>query len=310
MSGAVVEASQLTRRFGSRLAVSRVSLTLHAGEAVALLGPNGAGKTTTLRMLAGLIEPSGGSVVLNGTRLTRDSADALRQHIGLLTEAPGHWDRLSVRLNLLTYARLYGLSHPLGAVRRALATVGLADRLRDAAGTLSKGLRQRLAIARALLHDPPIVLLDEPTAGLDPASARQIRDLILDLRQQGRALLVSTHNLAEAEQLADRLAVLKTALLALDTPAALRRSMTGTRLVIGVEGPAERWLKALRTIVPASVAAEGSTLAVGLPEEQRVPDVVSTLVAAGARIRRVDPSARTLEEVYLSLVGPEEQAPS
>jgi ABC-2 type transport system ATP-binding protein len=308
MSGEAVRATGLTRRFGARVAVNRLSLSLHAGEIVALLGPNGAGKTTTLRMLAGLIEPSEGSVLLQGAPLTPASADRLRQHIGLLTETPGHWDRLSVRLNLLTYARLYGLPRPLDAVQRALVTVGLRDRLRDSAGTLSKGLRQRLAIARALVHDPPIVLLDEPTAGLDPASARQIRDLIRDLRQQGRALLVSTHNLAEAEQLADRLAVLKSELLALDTPAALRRSMTGTRVVIAVEGPAERWLRALTTHDDASVAADGSTLSLVLSDEGRVPDVVAALVAAGARIRRVDPSARTLEEVYLSLVGPEELA--
>ncbi len=179
MSGAVVRATQLTRTFGARVAVSQLSLTLAAGELVALLGPNGAGKTTTLRMLAGLIEPSHGEVVLQGRPLTAASADSLRQHIGLLTEAPGLWDRLTVRLNLLTYARLYGLPNPHDAVQRALALVGLGDRTRDAAGTLSKGLRQRVALARALLHDPPIVLLDEPTAGLDPASARQVRDLIL-----------------------------------------------------------------------------------------------------------------------------------
>jgi ABC-2 type transport system ATP-binding protein len=302
MPAAVVEATHLTRRFGSRVAVSGLSLTLHSGEIVALLGPNGAGKTTTIRMLAGLIEPSAGTVALQGTRLTAQTADTLRQRVGLLTEAPGHWDRLSVRLNLLTYARLYGVARPREAVERALGVVGLRDRLSDAAGVLSKGLRQRLAIARALVHDPPIVLLDEPTAGLDPASARQVRDLILDLREQGRALLVSTHNLGEAEQLADRLAVLKSELLALDTPAALRRSTSGVRVAIEVEGPAERWLAAL-TSIEGSVAADGSTLTLGLTDEAKVPDIVGALVASGARIRRVDPSARTLEEVYLSLVG-------
>ena len=305
-AAAVVEASRLTRRFGSRVAVSGLTLTLHAGEIVALLGPNGAGKTTTIRMLAGLIEPSEGTVSLQGTRLTADTADELRQRVGLLTETPGHWDRLSVRLNLVTYARLYGVARPREAAERVLGMVGLRDRLSDAAGVLSKGLRQRLAIARALLHDPPIVLLDEPSAGLDPASARQIRDLILDLREQGRALLVSTHNLGEAEQLADRLAVLNSALLALDTPAALRRATSGVRVAIDVEGPAERWLGTLSSIDRGSVAADGSTLTLGLSDEARVPEIVALLVAAGARVRRVDPSARTLEEVYLSLVGPTE----
>jgi ABC-2 type transport system ATP-binding protein len=301
MSGAVVRATQLTRTFGARVAVSQLSLTLAAGELVALLGPNGAGKTTTLRMLAGLIEPSHGEVVLQGRPLTAASADSLRQHIGLLTEAPGLWDRLTVRLNLLTYARLYGLPNPHDAVQRALALVGLGDRARDAAGTLSKGLRQRVALARALLHDPPIVLLDEPTAGLDPASARQVRDLISDLRRQGRTLLVSTHNLSEAEQLADRIAVLKTSLLALDTPAALRQAIHGGRVEIEVDGPADRWVTALAAHGP--VAAAGSTLSLTVPDESQVPDLVAVLVGSGARIKRVNPTSRTLEEVYLALVG-------
>jgi ABC-2 type transport system ATP-binding protein len=301
MPGEVVRATQLTRTFGARVAVSQLSLTLAAGELVALLGPNGAGKTTTLRMLAGLIQPSHGEVWLQGRHLTPASADSLRQHIGLLTEAPGLWDRLTVRLNLLTYARLYGLPRPHDAVQRALALVGLGDRARDAAGTLSKGLRQRVALARALLHDPPIVLLDEPTAGLDPASARQVRDLIADLRRQGRTLLVSTHNLHEAEQLADRIAVLKTSLLALDTPAALRQTISGTRVEIDVDGPADRWVAALPS--PLSSAAAGSTLSLSVAADSQVPDVVAALVQAGARIQRVDPRARTLEEVYLSLVG-------
>jgi ABC-2 type transport system ATP-binding protein len=301
MSGAVVRATQLTRTFGARVAVSQLSLTLAAGELVALLGPNGAGKTTTLRMLAGLIEPSHGEVVLKGRPLTAASADSLRQHIGLLTEAPGLWDRLTVRLNLLTYARLYGLPNPHDAVQRALALVGLGDRARDAAGTLSKGLRQRVALARALLHDPPIVLLDEPTAGLDPASARQVRDLISDLRRQGRTLLVSTHNLSEAEQLADRIAVLKTSLLALDTPAALRQAIHGGRVEIEVDGPADRWVTALAAHGP--VAAAGSTLSLTVPDESQVPDLVAVLVGSGARIKRVNPTSRTLEEVYLALVG-------
>ena len=297
----MVRASELTRTFGRRVAVSELSLSLAAGEIVALLGPNGAGKTTSLRMLAGLIPPSSGEVHVQGQPLNRSTADALRQHIGFLTEAPGLWDRLTVRLNLLTYARLYGLPHPKDAVQRALALVGLGDRTRDAAGTLSKGLRQRVAIARALLHDPPIVLLDEPTAGLDPSSARQIRDLILELRKEGRALLLSTHNLGEAEQLADRIAILNTDLLALDTPGNLRKMSTGTRVEVDVEGPAEAWLRVLPSDVVASAAA--STLALTVPQEARVPDCVAALVSAGARVRRVDPAARSLEEVYLALVG-------
>ena len=298
-----VRATDLTRTFGPRVAVSDLSLTLHAGEIVALLGPNGAGKTTTLRMLAGLIPPSRGEIQVQGRPLTMSTADDLRGHIGLLTESPGLWDRLSVRMNLTTYARLHSLPQPDAAVQRILSIVGLADRTRDAAGALSKGLRQRLAIARALLHEPAILLLDEPTSGLDPASARHIRDLIADLRRQSRAILVSTHNLVEAEALADRIAVLNTRLLAFDAPAALRRQFSGARVEIEVEGPAERWVTAVQERGVVSIAAAGSVLTATLNEEACIPDLVAMLVQSGARLRRVAPSQRTLEEVYLSLVG-------
>src|SRR5262245_20416760 len=168
-----VRATALTRSFGSRAAVRNLSIALHRSEIVVLLGPNGAGKTTTLRMLAGLIPPTSGTVVIDGTPLTAKS-DALRSRVGLLTETPGLWDRLSVHMNLLTYARLYGLPQAHEAVDHALAMVGLTDRKRDVAGILSKGLRQRLALARALMHQPTIVLLDEPTSGPSPPTARYI----------------------------------------------------------------------------------------------------------------------------------------
>jgi ABC-2 type transport system ATP-binding protein len=285
------------------VAVRNLSIALHRGEIVALLGPNGAGKTTTLRMLAGLIPPSSGTVQFEGTPLQATSSDALRRRVGLLTEMPGLWDRLSVQLNLITYARLYGLARPQEAVDRALAMVGLTDRQRDIAGTLSKGLRQRLALARALMHDPAIVLLDEPTSGLDPANARHVRDLIANLRRDGRALLVSTHNLHEAEELADRIAVLNTDLLADASPSALRQRLTGMHVDVEVEGPAAEWQRLLPATTVESVRATGSMLSVTLSGDHQVPDIVAALVSGGARIRRVVPRERTLEEVYLSLVG-------
>lgn len=268
-----------------------LSFSVAPGEIVALLGPNGAGKTTTMRMLAGLIPPSSGTVRVDG-------------RVGLLTEAPGLWERLSVRLNVLTYARLHGVATPGARVDRVLQLLGIADRAQDPAGQLSKGLKQRVALARTLVHDPRVVLLDEPTAGLDPASARHVRDVIISLRSQGRALLVSTHNLAEAEELADRIAVLKTQLLALDTTAALRRRLAGTHVDILVEDAASRWADAARTAQALDVSANGSHLLVTLADARRVPDLVAALVGAGARVVQVQPDQRTLEDVYLELVGP------
>ena len=277
-------AEQLTRLFDDRVAVRDVSLSVNAGEIVALLGPNGAGKTTTMRMLAGLILPTAGRISINHIELTEAASGRARAAVGLLTEAPGLWERLSVRLNLLTYARLHGLADPGARVDHTLRIVDLTDRADDLAGKLSKGLKQRVAIARALLHQPPVLLLDEPTSGLDPASARQMRNLILTLRSEGRAVLVSTHNLGEAEELADRIAVLKTELLAFDTPSALRSGRGGSRMVIELEGSSNR-------------------LDLAVKDVSEIPAIVAKLVADGARIMRVTPDQRSLEEVYLELVG-------
>ena len=276
-------AERLTRVFGDRVAVHEMSLSVRAGEVVALLGPNGAGKTTTMRMLAGLIMPTAGTVSINGIPITDATAARARGAVGLLTEAPGLWERLSVHTNLITYARLHGVDDAAGRVGEALAQVDLTDRAADTAGTLSKGLKQRVAVARALLHRPPVLLLDEPTSGLDPASARHIRNLILTLRGEGRAILVSTHNLAEAEALSDRIAVLKTTLLAFDTPAALRSSRTGSRVVIEF--------------------ADGQTQDFPIDSREDVPELLARLVEEGRRIVRVTPDQRSLEDVYLELVG-------
>jgi len=286
VASALVTAEHLSRVFDDRVAVHDVSLTVNAGEIVCLLGPNGAGKTTTMRMLAGLILPSAGRIAINHIDISESTAGAARSSVGLLTEAPGLWERLSVRTNLLTYARLHGLRDSERRVDETLAHVDLLDRAKDAAGTLSKGLKQRVAIARALLHQPPVLLLDEPTSGLDPASARHVRDLILDLRSEGRAILVSTHNLGEAQELADRIGVLKTQLLALDTPAALRKERAGTHVVIECEGSETPITKAINSL-------------------SDIPAIVAAFVGEGKRIVRVTPTERSLEDVYLDLVGDE-----
>ena len=281
----MVVAEHLTRRFDERVAVRDVSLSVQAGEIVTLLGPNGAGKTTTMRMLAGLILPTAGRVAIDGIELSDVTAARARASVGLLTEAPGLWERLTVRLNLLTYARLQSVADPSAAVDEVLRHVELLDRKNEIAGKLSKGLKQRVSIARALIHKPRVLLLDEPTSGLDPASARHVRDLIVGLRSEGRAVLVSTHNLGEAEELADRIAVLKTELLAFATPSALRKSTSVEKVVIEFAGGE------IREFDIAAVAD--------------IPAIVDRLVGEGSRIVSVTPQQRSLEDVYLDLVGAE-----
>ncbi|MGE0463877.1 MAG: ABC transporter ATP-binding protein [Vicinamibacterales bacterium] len=298
----MVETRALTRRFDDRLAVDGLTLDVNAGEIVSLLGPNGAGKTTTFRMLAALLPPTAGELTIAGTRRTPSSAGTIRSRVGLLTEAPGLWERLSVRWNLRTYADLHGVADPGARVAAVMDAVGIADRADDRAGALSKGLKQRVALARAVVHNPQVVLLDEPTSGLDPAGARQVRNLIRRLRGEGRAVLVSTHNLAEAEELSDRIAVLNTRLLAFDTPRRLREERRAAVVAIEVEGDASAWVPVAERLPGASALADGALLTLRVPDHDTVPDIVAALVTAGARIRRVDPKHASLEDAYLALV--------
>jgi ABC-2 type transport system ATP-binding protein len=307
VASAVLTASRLSRRFGERLAIDDVSFTLEAGEIFALLGPNGAGKTTTLRILAGLIAPTTGSVEIDGQRMGPQSAPQLRARIGFLTEAPGLWDRLTVRDNLLVYARMYGLPSPGRVVDEALERFEIRDRADDRAAQLSKGLKQRVALARSLLHDPRIAMLDEPTSGLDPASAREVRDLVLSLRAQGRTILLCTHNLDEVDRVADRVAVLSRRLVAIGTPASLRSKLFAPRVRVALTQPAEPFAAVLRAAGLSDVRVEGTVLSVGIANSaMTTPDVVRRLVDAGAGVETVIPEEPPLEDVYLKLLNPDE----
>jgi ABC-2 type transport system ATP-binding protein len=301
----VISARGLSRRFGPRLAVDDLTLEVAQGEIVALLGPNGAGKTTTMRMLAGLIAPTSGSVTIDGMALGRATGSALRSRIGFLTEAPGLWDRLTVRENLRIYAGLYGLAHPHQVVDSTLETFGLVPYGSTRAAELSKGLRQKTALARALLHTPGILLLDEPTSGLDPEVARSVRGMLDERRQAGCAVLVSTHNLDEAERLADRVAVLHTRLLAVDRPAALRQRLTTGRVVARVAGDGAEYLHTARAFDRAASIDEGA-IVLTLPHSERdTPAFVRALVAAGADVLEIRPEVPALEDVYLHLMADE-----
>jgi ABC-2 type transport system ATP-binding protein len=299
----VLSASHLTRRFGERLAVEDLSFEVRAGEIFGLLGPNGAGKTTTLRILAGLIAPSSGNAIVAGISLSPQTAADIRSKVGFLTEAPGLWDRLSVWMNLLVYARLYGVADPDAAVRRSLALFGLEERAADHAAQLSKGMKQKVALARALIHDPSIVLLDEPNSGLDPQTTRMVRQLILDLRREHRTIVISTHNLDEAERLADRVAVVRQCLIAVDTPAALRQRLFGRHLRVKLMGEAAAVAPVLTTRFSNAVRCEGDVLLVRVDNRDDIPVIVRMLVTAGAEVCEVVVEEPSLEDVYLKLIG-------
>jgi len=301
MATQALTAQHLTRHFGDRVAVDDVSFELEPGQIFALLGPNGAGKTTTLRMLAGLIAPTSGSVTIGGEAMTPDAAPKLRERLGFLTEAPGLWDSLTVRDNLMVYAQLYGMHDADKAVNDALALFEIADRRDDRTARLSKGLKQRVALARAIVHRPRIVLLDEPTAGLDPESARDVRELIVAMRGEGRAVLLCTHNLDEVERVADRVAVLKSRLVAIGTTEELRQRLFTSRLRIRLSGDAQSFAAALRRSGIDDVSADGVWLSIP-GGTATTPQIVRILVEAGAGIEAVERDEASLEDVYLKLL--------
>jgi ABC-2 type transport system ATP-binding protein len=302
----VISASQITRRFGERTAVENVTFAVRGGEIFGLLGPNGAGKTTTLRMLGGLIAPTSGAVTVNGRSFTRTTAGALRARIGFLTETPGLWDNLTVADNLRVYAKLFGVTRPDLAAERMLRMFELWDRRADRVALLSKGMKQKLGLARALVHEPDVILLDEPTANLDPKTSRSVRDLLIDLRGRGCAVVISTHNLSEVERLADRVGLISTSLIAIGEPAALRREVFGRRLRVRLAGafpPAADLAAAAARAGGHDVRIDGLDLSMVLEDpDEGTPGVVRALVDAGAEIREVFDEQPALEDVYLRLM--------
>jgi ABC-2 type transport system ATP-binding protein len=199
------------------------------GEVFGILGPNGAGKTTTVRMLTSLISITSGTAMVNGFHVGKQD-QAIRQSVGILTETPGIYDRLNAEMNLSIYANLYGVKDVKGTVEKYLRMLSLWDRRLDEAGGFSKGMRQKLAIARALLHEPKLLFLDEPTSALDPEASLLIRDFIEELKTEGRTIILCTHNLDETDRLCDRIAIFKTRLIAVDTPENLRKHLYGRRV--------------------------------------------------------------------------------
>jgi ABC-2 type transport system ATP-binding protein len=301
----MIQTEQLTKHFGTTLAVDRLTLAVRDGEIFGFLGPNGAGKTTTIRVLAALISPSSGRARVAGHELGPGDQE-IRRHVGILTESPGLYDRLSAERNLAFFARMYEVEDVPGQVERYLRLLGLWERRTEAAGTFSKGMRQKLAIARALLHEPRVLFLDEPTSGLDPEAALLVREFIEGLRSEGRTIFLCTHNLDEADRLCDRIAVFNTRLLALDTPAALRRQLFGRTAVFHLSEMAPSFVdrvRALPEIGEVRVVDRKLVISLENPEAEN-PRIVRALVEAGADIQFVGELRRTLEDVYLSLVGP------
>ncbi len=277
------------------------------GEVFGFLGPNGAGKTTTVRMLCCLISKTSGQARIGGYELG-DEADSLkiRKLIGLVPDNVGLYEELSAYRNLDIYARLYGCSEDerRESIERFLKMLDLWEKKDVAAGTFSKGMKQKLAIARALIHDPQVLFMDEPTANLDPEASKTVRDFILELKKEKRTIFLNTHNLDEAQRICDKIAILNTKLMASGTPDELERLVGRKKAVIKLERVDDTILAALRKRFPdANVVVEGAELTVDMGEvEERIQDIVSAVVGAGGRVRSAGLVGSTLEDTYLKLV--------
>ena len=298
----MIKTDGLTRRFGDITAVDNLHLDVEKGEVFGFLGPNGAGKTTTIRMLSALIAPTSGEAMVAGFRVGNEDR-LIRQNVGVLTETPGLYKRLSAIDNLVFFARLYGISNPQERAESYLRLFELWDRRDDLAGTLSKGMRQKLAIARAMLHEPQILFLDEPTAALDPEAAKVVRDLIETLRSKERTIFLCTHNLDEAERLCDRVALFKTKLIAVGKPQELKERLYGRKTVVhipnlrpGLEGSIDLpFVKQIERVDNALVFSLSN------PEEEN-PIIVKRLVELGAEVQYVNELRVSLEDLYLDLM--------
>jgi ABC-2 type transport system ATP-binding protein len=316
----MIETYALTRRFGTFTAVSQVSLHVPDGAILALLGPNGAGKTTTIRMLSGLLAPTEGNAIVAGYDIRRE-ADAVRACVGLVTDVPGLFEQMKAPAYLDFFSSIYGLS-PAERTRRVdelLEFFDLTTHRNEKMAGFSKGMKQKVALARALIHEPAILFLDEPTSGLDPLSARSVRELIVGFKRSNRSIILCTHDLDEAERLADQVAIIRHGqIVALDTPSRLRKQATGETtvqielvdacplplealsVIEGVHNPQLREKKATGSLSTVTQST-GFILEYQTPQPKITnPQILSQLIMAGAQIVTVTCETRSLEDVYAS----------
>ena len=300
-----IETTALTRAFRRKVAVENLTLRVPSSVVFGFLGPNGAGKTTTVRMLAGLLPPSSGTAVVAGCPLN-GNLDQLRRQIGFLTETPGLYEQLTAWQNLIFFARLYGLSekNAQSQVGKYLKLLECWEDRHKPVGTFSKGMRQKTAIVRALVHEPEILFLDEPSSGLDPSTARFFRDFVKSLRASGRTIFLTTHNLAEAEDVCDYIAIMKTRLILEGSQSQIRSELSGNVVTIRFSKSAGPWLSIVERLEYAEqVTTVDSALRVNLANPQRdTPRLVRALVEAGADLYAVEPARKSLEEIYLELL--------
>jgi len=302
----MIETENLTRKFGDLTAVDNVTFKVNQSEIFGFLGPNGAGKTTTVRMLCCLISKTSGFARIGDYEIgNQEDTLKIRKIIGLVPDNVGLYESLTAYENLDYYGTLYRRTD---AQRKEsneyfLKLLGLWEKRDALTGTFSKGMKQKLAIARALVHDPEIIFMDEPTANLDPESAKTVREFIRSLKKEKKTIFLNTHNLDEAQRVCDRIGILNTKLMAVGTPQELERFVRGRKTVIQLRQVNEAILDSLKRLQVKNMVRDGNKLTVDVlnPEEEN-PDIVSAIAAAGGRIETVTVTGSSLEDAYLKLV--------
>ena len=307
----VIDAEKLTKRFGNLTAVEDLTLHVNDGEVFGFLGPNGAGKTTTVRMLCCLISKTSGSGRIGGYEIGEETnALNIRKIIGLVPDNVGLYESLTAYENLDYYGTLYRRTDAQRKENNEyfLKLLGLWEKRNVLVGTFSKGMKQKLAIARALVHDPKIVFMDEPTANLDPEAAKSVREFILELKKEKKTIFLNTHNLDEAQRICDRIGILNTRLMAVGTPDELERSIHGRKTEIQLRKIDDAILNSLSKLKLKNLVRAGNKLTVDVvsPEEEN-PEIVDAIVSAGGRVETVTVTSSSLEEAYLKLVKENER---
>ena len=303
----MIVVKNLTKKFSDLTAVGDLSFHVGEGEIFGLLGPNGAGKTTTIRMLCCLISKTSGEAKIAGYQVGKDADSlAIRKMIGLVPDNVGLYEELSAYQNLDYYGKLYECPdrERKESIEYFLRMLDLWDQRDRSISDFSKGMKQKVSLARALVHHPKLLFLDEPTANLDPESSRVVRDFILRLKKEGVTIFLNTHNLDEAQRICDRIGILKTKLLTINTPEQLERSIWGSKTVIQVAKITDSILIAVKNLKPKGLSVEGNKIVVEVADPlEENPGIVQSVVSAGGRVQSVYQLNPGLEETYLKVVG-------
>jgi ABC-2 type transport system ATP-binding protein len=302
----MIKIENLTKKYGNLTAVDNLSLQIEEGEVFGLLGPNGAGKTTTIRVLCCLISKTSGNAMLNNLSIDdKKNRIEIRKMIGLLPENVGLYESLSAYKNLDFYAKLYQVteSKRKERIEYYLKMFDLWDKKDVATGTFSKGMKQKLALARVLVHDPKILFLDEPTANLDPEATKMVRDYIIELKKENRTIFLNTHMLDEAERICDRVGILKTQLLDIGSPEKLRESLLGKKSVVEVDAVTDNILKSIKSLGFEQISVDNNKMTIDVNDPRKDnPSIIRAIQDAGGLVQSITELLPSLEDIYLKKV--------